>query len=206
MEYCGAKLTTDISIVKKSVDTAGFGYLHAPLFNPAMKNVAPIRKALGVRTFFNVLGPLISPARPTYQMLGVYNLKMMRLYNYINQKLGNEYMLVHSLDGYDEISLTSDTKIMTRYGDVLLSPEMMGMKTLKQSDLFVGESIKDAADIFMAVLENRSTSAQKDVVTINAALAIRTICHVKSVADCVVEAKESLESGQIGRASGREGV
>ena len=195
LEYYGAKFTTDIDIVKKSLDEAGFAYLHAPFCNPAMKNVAPVRKSLGVRTFFNVLGPLISPVRPNYQCLGVYNLKMMRLYNYIYQNLGVQYSVVHSLDGYDEISLTDTTKIMTNAGEFVFTPEELGFQRLKQEDLWGGNTIDEAATIFMNVLENKATEAQKNAVIINSAVAIQTRMPLKSIKQCIEEAEHSLEAG-----------
>jgi len=195
LEYYGAKFTTDIDVVKKSLDEAGFAYLHAPFCNPAMKNVAPVRKSLGVRTFFNVLGPLISPVRPNYQCLGVYNLKMMRLYNYIYQNLGVQYSVVHSLDGYDEISLTDTTKIMTNAGEFVFTPEELGFQRLKQEDLWGGNTIDDVATIFMNVLENKATEAQKNAVIINSAVAIQTRMPLKSIEQCIEEAEHSLEGG-----------
>ena len=200
LEYFGAKFTTDINIVKRSLDEAGFAYLHAPFCNPAMKNVAPVRKNLGVRTFFNVLGPLISPVRPQYQSLGVYNLKMMRLYNYIYQNLGVQYSIVHSLDGYDEISLTDTCKIMTNQGEFVYTPEQLGFKTLKQEELWGGNTIDEAAQIFMNVLENKATNAQCNAVIINTAFAILTRCPEKTLEQCKREATESLESGKAKKA------
>jgi anthranilate phosphoribosyltransferase len=195
LEYFGAKFTTDESVLKKSLDRSGFAYLHAPIFNPAMKHVAPVRKNLGVRTFFNVLGPLISPARPRFQCLGVYNLKMMRLYSYIYQQLGIQYSIVHSLDGYDEVSLTDKLKLVNNQGEFIYTPEAMGYKTIKQEALWGGESVEDAAGIFMDVLKNQSTDAQRDAVVINAAFAIRTRCPLKSIEACKAEAEEALMSG-----------
>jgi anthranilate phosphoribosyltransferase len=128
LEYFGAKFTTDESVLKKSLDRSGFAYLHAPIFNPAMKHVAPVRKNLGVRTFFNVLGPLISPARPRFQCLGVYNLKMMRLYSYIYQQLGIQYSIVHSLDGYDEVSLTDKLKLVNNQANLSILLKQWGTK------------------------------------------------------------------------------
>jgi len=195
LEYYGAKFTTDMDIVKRSLDESGFGYLHAPFCNPAMKNVAPVRKGLGVRTFFNVLGPLISPVRPNYQCLGVYNLKMMRLYNYIYQNLGCQYSIVHTLDGYDEISLTNTCKIMNNTGEFVYTPEDLGFKRIEQSELWGGNTVDEAAQIFMNVLENKATDAQRNVVIINTAFAIMTRCPQKPLEQCKAEAMESLESG-----------
>lgn len=195
LEYYGAKFTTDIDIIKRSLDEAGFAYLHAPFCNPAMKNVAPVRKGLGVRTFFNVLGPLISPARPQYQCLGVYNLKMMRLYNYIYQSMGCQYSIVHSLDGYDEISLTDTCKIVTNAGEFVYTPEELGFKKVEQSALWGGSTVDEAAQIFMNVLENKSTEAQRNAVIINTAFAIQTRCPHKPLEQCKAEATESLTSG-----------
>ncbi|MFV0392292.1 MAG: anthranilate phosphoribosyltransferase [Paludibacteraceae bacterium] len=196
LEYFGAKFTTDMDVVKKSIDLSGFAYLHAPLCNPAMKNVAGVRKNLGVRTFFNVLGPLISPIRPTYQCLGVYDLKMMRLYNYIYQSLGIKYSIVHSLDGYDEISLTSTCKVTNTSGETVYEPEELGYKRIAQSELWGGETVDEAAKIFLNILRNESTEAQRNAVVINSAFAIQTLCPEKSIDVCKSEAQESIESGK----------
>lgn len=200
LEYYGAKFTTDIDVIKNSLDESGFAYLHAPFCNPAMKNVAPVRKSLGVRTFFNILGPLISPVRPQYQCLGVYNLKMMRLYNYIYQNLGVQYSIVHSLDGYDEISLTNTCKIMNNKGEFVYTPEQLGFATLKQEELWGGSTVDEAARIFMDVLENKATDAQRDAVIINSAIAIQTRCPQKPLQQCKDEAAEALNSGSAKKA------
>jgi len=200
LEYYGAKFTTDIDVIKQSLEDSGFAYLHAPLCNPAMKNVAPVRKGLGVRTFFNVLGPLISPVKPQYQCLGVYSLKMMRLYNYIYQNLGFEYSIVYSLDGYDEISLTDTCKVMNNNGEFIYTPEQLGFKTLKQEELWGGNTVDEAAKIFMNVLENKATEAQKNAVIINSAFAIQTRSSYKPLEQCKAEATESLESGHAKKA------
>lgn len=195
LEYFGAKFTTKEDVIKYSLDESGFAYLHAPLFNPAMKNVAPVRKNLGVRTFFNVLGPLISPALPNYQCLGVYSLKMMRLYNYIYQNLGVQYSIVHSLDGYDEVSLTAQCKVMNNLGEFIYTPEQLGFKTLNQEELWGGDTVDEAAQIFINVLENKATNAQRDAVIINTAFAIQTRCPQKPLEHCKAEAAESLADG-----------
>jgi len=195
LEYFGAKFTADQDVLKKSIEQSNFAYLHAPIFNPAMKHVAPVRKNLGVRTFFNVLGPLINPAQPKFQCLGVYNLKMMRLYNYIYQNLGIQYSIVHSLDGYDEISLTDRAKITTNEGEFVYSPEDLGYKKIEQKALWGGATVEEAAGIFMNVLDNKATEAQRDAVVINAAFAIQTRCPLKSIEECKVEAIEALMYG-----------
>ena len=200
LEYFGAKFTTDLSIVKRSLDESGFAYLHAPFCNPAMKNVAPVRKNLGVRTFFNVLGPLISPVRPNYQSLGVYSLKMMRLYTYIYQSLGCQYSIVHSLDGYDEISLTDTCKVVNNRGEFVYTPEELGFKKIDQKELWGGDTIGEAAQILMNVLDNRATEAQQNAVVINSAFTIQTRCPQKPLDQCKAEALESLISGQAKKA------
>lgn len=200
LEYYGAKFTTDVDIVKRSLEQSGFTYLHAPFCNPAMKNVASVRKNIGVRTFFNVLGPLISPLKPTYQCLGVYNLKMLRLYNLINQKIGSQYSLVHSLDGYDEISLTDTVKIVNNRGEFIYTPEQMGFDRIKQEELYAGNSVKDAADIFMQIMDNKATTAQMNTVLINAAISIQTFDFDKPLETCINEARESIESGRAKKA------
>ena len=200
LEHYGAKFTTDMDVVKKAIDQSGFAYLHAPLCNPAMKNVAGVRKNLGVRTFFNVLGPLISPVRPNYQCLGVYDLKMMRLYNYIYQSLGINYTIVHSLDGYDEISLTSTCKVSNNKGENVYSPEDLGFRQIAQKELWGGETVADASKIFLNVLNNKATDAQRNAVVINSAFTIQTICPEKTIDECKSEALQSLERGKSKKA------
>lgn len=196
MEQHGMHFTTEIDRLRRSMDACRFAYLHAPLFNPALKAVASVRKSLGVRTFFNMLGPLVNPKLPTYQLLGVYNLPLLRLYNYTYQESGTQFAVVHSLDGYDEISLTDEFKVAMSDKEKLYTPEMLGFARCKESDLDGGATPQDAARIFDAVLENRATEAQRNCVIVNAAFAIRVICPEKNIEDCIAEARESLESGR----------
>ncbi len=200
LEYYGAQFTADHVTLRKAIEETGVAYLHAPLFNPAMKNVAPVRKSLGVRTFFNVLGPLINPAQPKHHVLGVYNLKMLRLYDYFNQIIGCNYTLLHSLDGYDEISLTASSKIVTNSGSRIFTPYQMGFKTYSQEELYGGDTVKEAAGIFLNVLQNIASQAQKDVVIINSAFAIQTVSPQKSLEECKEIVSESLLSGSAMKA------
>jgi anthranilate phosphoribosyltransferase len=203
LEYYGAKFTTELSKIKTAMDIAGFAFLHAPLFNPAMKTVAPIRKALAVRTFFNVMGPLISPVKPQYQVLGVYSLTMLRLYNYICQHLGMNYTLLHSLDGYDEVSLTADTKVLSNTREEVLSPAAMGFPVFRQSALSGGETVDDAAKIFMNVLENKATEPQQAVVLANSAFAIQTLRPEMPFEEAKNMALESIVSGKAKEVFGK---
>ena len=148
MEQHGVKFTNDIEKLRQSMDTCHIAYLHAPLFNPALKAVAPVRKSLGVRSFFNMLGPLVNPVMPTYQLLGVYNLPLLRLYSYTYQESGTRFAVVHSLDGYDEISLTSDFKVAMPEKEKLYTPEMLGFARCTEDDLDGGQTVEDAARIF----------------------------------------------------------
>ena len=196
MEQFGARFTTDADRLRKSMDACGMAYLHAPLFNPALKAVASVRKNLGVRTFFNVLGPLVNPARPKFQLLGVYSLPMLRLYHYVYQASGIRFGVVHSLDGYDEISLTGDFKIALPERDKIYSPEMLNMERCVASDLYGGETPEQAALIFKAVLERTASKAQMNCVIVNAAFAIQVLCPEKKIAACINEATEALMSGK----------
>lgn len=196
MEQHGVKFTNDIGKLRTSMDTCHIAYLHAPLFNPALKAVAPVRKSLGVRSFFNMLGPLVNPVMPTYQLLGVYNLPLLRLYNYTYQESGTRFAVVHSLDGYDEISLTADFKVAMPEKEKLYTPEMLGFKRCTEADLDGGETPEEAARIFDAVLGNKATEAQKSCVIANSAFAIQVICPEKKIETCIAEARESLESGK----------
>ncbi|MCD8194435.1 MAG: anthranilate phosphoribosyltransferase [Tannerellaceae bacterium] len=196
IEQHGVKFTSDMDKLRASMDKCNIAYLHAPLFNPALKAVAPIRKNLGVRTFFNMLGPLVNPVIPAYQLLGVYNLPLLRLYSYTYQESGTRFAVVHSLDGYDEISLTADFKVAMPEKEKIYSPEMLGLERTTEEALHGGDTPEEAARIFDAVLANTATPAQKNCVIANSAFAIQVICPEKKIEACIAEARESLESGK----------
>ena len=196
MEQHGIKFTNNNDQLRRNMEACHITYLHAPLFNPALKAVAPVRKNLGVRSFFNMLGPLVNPAMPAYQLLGVYNLPLLRLYNYTYPESGTRFAVVHSLDGYDEISLTADFKVAMPEKEKIYSPELLGFKRCQEADLDGGSTPEEAARIFDAVLENKATEAQRNCVVINSAFAIQVICPEKSIETCIAEAKESLDSGR----------
>jgi anthranilate phosphoribosyltransferase len=192
MEQHGVKFTTDAARLRASMDACRIAYLHAPLFNPALKAVAPVRKSLAVRSFFNILGPLVNPAIPPYQLLGVYNLPLARLYTYTYQESGIRFGVVHSLDGYDEISLTGEFKVIMPDSEKIYTPESIGFQRIPQTGLFGGNTPVDAARIFSNVLNNTATESQRNCVIANAAFAIRIIRPDQSLADCIAEARESL--------------
>lgn len=194
MEYLGYKFTNDNDELKRSLDLAGICFLHAPLFHPAMKTVAPIRRELGVKTFFNMLGPMVNPALPKFQMVGVFSLELARLYAYLYQKSDRKYTILHALDGYDEISLTCDFKTFSEDGEHIHSIAELGFDKIDPAKIGGGSTVKESADIFISVLEGNGTPEQNNVVTCNAAIAIRTIKPDRSFADCFYEAEESLIS------------
>lgn len=195
LAHFGYKFTNDKDKLKKTLDEANICFLHAPLFHPAMKTVAPIRKELGVKTFFNMLGPIVNPSFPKKQLVGVFSLELARLYAYIHQKTDKNYVIVHSLDGYDEVSLTSAFKMISNGEEKLFQPKDLGLKDLKQKDLWGGETVEDAAKIFMNVLKGESTMAQKEVVIANAGLAIQCGKGL-GLEESIAAAKESLDSGK----------
>lgn len=195
MEYLGIKFTNNEDFLKKCIDQTGICILHAPLFHPAMKNVAPIRKELGVKTFFNMLGPMVNPSFPKNQMLGVFNLELLRLYSFLYQNTDKNYNIVYALDGYDEISLTGNAKIISNCTETLFSPENLGVSKIRQEDIFGGNTIADAAKIFVDIINNKGTEAQNNVVCANAGLAIATTNQI-SHKDGFELAKESLLSGK----------
>lgn len=196
MELHGVKFTNDAQRLIRSIENCNMAYLHAPLFNPAMKTVAAIRKALGVRTLFNLLGPLINPCLPAYQLLGVADLPQMRLYTNTLQRLGIGFAVVNNLDGYDEISLTDEFKVMTNRYETIYRPADLGFSIARQEELYGGDTPQEAARIFDNVLENRATKAQTDCVLINASFAIQAVEPMKRIEECVAIARESLESGK----------
>lgn len=196
LEHHGVKFTADIDVLHRSLEVSGVSYLHAPFFSPALKSVGPVRKALGVRNFFNMLGPLVNPTLPRHQLLGVYNLKLMRLYNYIAQNEGVHCTIVHSLDGYDEISLTSPFKVVTGSSAALYTPEELGWERASQDDLYGGDSVADAAAIFDNVLAGKGTPAQTNCVVANAVFAITTLEPNVTLEQARREAEESIRSGE----------
>jgi len=195
MEEMGIHFSNKSDFLKYSIDQAGICVMHAPLFHPAMKNVAPIRKELGVKTFFNMLGPLVNPSFPKNQMVGVFNLELQRIYGYLYQKTGKNYSIVHALDGYDEISLTGNTKIISNTTETMLSPSDLNLKQIEQSEIFGGSTVKQAAKIFKNIINCKGTDAQNNVVCANAGLAIATVKGI-SHQEGFYLAQDSLGSGR----------
>jgi anthranilate phosphoribosyltransferase len=194
MEYLGVKFSNDIDFLKQCLDKAGICVLHAPLFHPAMKNVAPIRRELGVKTFFNMLGPMVNPAFPKNQMVGVFSLELLRMYSYLYQNTDKNYSIIHALDGYDEVSLTGAAKVVNNQSEQVLNASDFGVSELKQKDIYGGDSVDSSAKIFTQVMDGNGTEAQNNVVCANAALAISTVKN-SSIHDSFQMAKESLLSG-----------
>ena len=192
LEYLGYNFTNNEDTLKKQLDSANICFLHAPLFHPAMKAVGPVRRELGMKTFFNMLGPLVNPSRPQNQLVGVFNLEVARIYNYLLQETSENYGIVYSLDGYDEISLTSGFKLFTKENEQLITPEDLGFRRFAQEELFGGNSVKEAANIFISILDGNGNEAQNNVVLTNAAFAIKTIDKHKSFENAFEEAKNSL--------------
>ena len=192
LESFGYNFTNDESILRAHLEEANICFLHAPKFHPAMKAVSPTRKALALKTFFNMLGPLVNPSSPKNLMLGTFNLEIARLYNYILQEENVNYGIVHALDGYDEISLTSGFKFFTKNGEQIINPEDLGQKRIQQSEIYGGNSIADAAKIFKSILEGGGTEAQNNVVLTNAAFALKIVDETKSFETAFSEAKDSL--------------
>jgi anthranilate phosphoribosyltransferase len=195
MEYLGYKFTNDRDTLKKQLDKAGICFLHAPLFHPAMKSVGPIRRELSLKTFFNLLGPMVNPSSPRNQIIGVWNLETARLYNYIYQQTDKNFTILYSLDGYDEISLTSEFKLISNNEEELLSPEKTGFKMLKPEDIKGGNSVEESATIFVSIIEGRGTPAQNSVVVANSGIALKKINPEKNLNECFVLAEESLKGG-----------
>jgi anthranilate phosphoribosyltransferase len=196
MEQLGYKFSNDNNKLKKEITAAGICFLHAPLFHPALKTVAPIRKNLGMRTFFNMLGPMVNPAKPKFQLVGVYNLEMGRIYNYLLQQKGQPFTIVHSLDGYDEISLTNDTKVITNKGEQMFTSEQLGKRLVNANDIAGGVSVEESAKIFMKILKGEGTWAQNSVVMANAAMALHLNGQYTNYDAAFQAAVESLESGK----------
>jgi anthranilate phosphoribosyltransferase len=196
LEYFGYKFTNDHDELKRSLDRSNICFMHAPLFHPAMKNVAPIRKELGVKTFFNMLGPMVNPAFPTRQLVGVFSLELARQYGYLYQQSGKDFLILHSLDGYDEVSLTSAFKFFYNGGERLANPIDLGLPKVKYEEIKGGSTVEESAKIFMNVLENKGTIAQQSAVIANAAMALYCADVKAGLPGAVVKATEALKSGK----------
>ena len=195
LEALGVKFTNAADFLKRCVDQAGICVLHAPLFHPAMKNVAPVRRDLGVKTFFNMLGPLVNPAFPKNQLTGVFNLELARLYHYLFQKTDTNFTILYAVDGYDEISLTGPTKAFSKTSERILNPQDFGVLPLKAEQIVGGDTVESSAKIFMEVIQNKGTEAQTNVVCANAGMAIATALNLSPI-EGFEKAKESLQSGK----------
>lgn len=194
LEYLGVRFTAQKDELERQIEQSGVCFLHAPLFHPVMKNVGPVRRELGIKTFFNMLGPMVNPAFPKKQLVGVYSLEIARLYAYLYQKTTKQFLILHGLDGYDEVSLTGPFKIITAHSEQVLTPSQLGFAITDPKALSGGDSVEASAQIFMNVLENKATEVQKQAVLANAALAIHCANPALSITDAVGAARESLES------------
>lgn len=195
LEAIGYTFSNKQELLQKQLDQAGICFMHAPLFHPAMKSVAPIRKELGVRTFFNMLGPIVNPCFPAYRLIGVYNMEMARLYNYLLQNSpSSSYTIVHSFDGYDEISLTADFKLISKKSEQVVQPRELGLPLLKAADIEGGQTVDAAATLFLQILNGEGTSAQNMVACMNAAMAIHCVHPERTIMDCFSQAQASLQS------------
>ena len=195
LEHLGIKFSNKEDFLRRCIDQAGICVLHAPLFHPAMKNVAPIRRELGVKTFFNMLGPLVNPAFPKNQLTGVFNLELARLYGYLFQKTDQNFTILYALDGYDEISLTGPARAIRKSGESTINPQDFGVEPLSEKQIIGGNTVSSSAAIFMSVLDGKGTTAQTNVVSANAAMAIATATDCTPI-EGFEKAKISLMSGK----------
>ncbi len=195
MEFLGIKFSSESDFLKKCIEETGICVLHAPLFHPAMKNVAPIRKELAVKTFFNMLGPMVNPAFPKNQMVGVFNLELARMYGYLYQNTNKKFTVLHALDGYDEISLTGPTKTISNRNEGILQPEDFGVEEVRAREITGGNTVAESAQLFMEILQGKGTAAQNHVVCANAGVAIGTVKEISPKEGFEV-AMESLKSGR----------
>jgi anthranilate phosphoribosyltransferase len=195
-----AKLGVDFAVpndvLKRQLERANICFLHAPSFHPAMRHAGPVRRELGVRTFFNILGPLVNPVRPRYQLAGTFSLELLRLYHYLLQQTKTQYAVVHALDGYDELSLTGAAKVASAAGEQIVTAADFGLAATTAAELAGGRNVEESANMFLDVLEGRATVPQRAVVTANAALAIQCVKPEFSFADALAAAQESLDSGR----------
>lgn len=196
LQHLGYKFSNDVEKLKQDLKNGNFCFLHAPLFHPAMQYIAPVRKALKFPTFFNILGPMTNPSSPNFQVLGVNNSENFDYYKAIYSNLNIKHTIINSVDGYDEISLTSDVRVASGNKEKFLSPADFGFSKIKPETLFGGESVEDAAKVFISILQGNGSEEQNKVVLANAAIGINLVYPEKTLLDCVDIARESLESGK----------
>ncbi|RPG64016.1 MAG: anthranilate phosphoribosyltransferase [Flammeovirgaceae bacterium TMED290] len=196
ISHLGHEFSNDVSSLKYSLDKSNLCFLHAPLFHPSLKNISPVRIELGVKTFFNMLGPMVNPIQPKSQLVGVFNSNIFSLYSHIYSKTNKSYCIVHSIDGYDEVSLTGSFKLFTNNQDLMLEPKDLGFNIIDSFKLSGGKNIKESSKIFLDILKNKGTSEQVDAVLANSGLAIYCAKKLNSIKDGIDIARESLESGK----------
>lgn len=196
LEYFGYKFTSDKDKLAKSLDHANIFFMHAPLFHPAMKNVAPIRKELGVKTFFNMLGPMVNPAFPPRQLAGVFSLELARQYGYLYQQTDKDFVILHDIQGYDEISLTGAFKVFTNDGERVYEPSDLGLQDVLYEDIRGGSTVAESADVFLKILQGEGTRSQNDVVVANAGMALYCGERSTGLSGALAKAREALESGR----------
>ncbi len=196
LEYFGYRFAKDVDLLKRSIDQANICFMHAPLFHPAMKNVAPIRKELGVKTFFNMLGPMVNPAFPKIQLVGVFSLELARQYGYLYQNTDKDFIILHALDGYDEVSLTGSFKYFFNDGEQIASPSDLALPQVSHEDLKGGETVQESANIFMNILEGKGTMQHNAAVIANAGMALYCANQKNGLHSALIKARESLESGK----------
>ena len=196
LNYLGYQFKNNSDDLNKEIDKHNICFMHAPLFHPAMKNVAPIRKELGVKTFFNMLGPMVNPSFPKKQLVGVFSLELARQYGYLYQQTDKDFLILHSLDGYDEVSLTGSLKYYFNGGEMMANPQDLGFSKLFQADIKGGDSVEESAKLFLAILEGKGTKEQNDVVIANAGMALYCADQQNGLINAFMKAKETLESGK----------
>lgn len=196
MEQLGYRFKNSTAELQKEVKEANICFLHAPLFHPALKTVGPIRKSLAMRTFFNMLGPMVNPANPSFQLVGVFSLEMARIYTYLLQQAEKAFTIIHSLDGYDEISLTNDTKVITGNGEKIMTAEQLGKRSVDPQDIYGGNTVEEAAELFMRIIKGEGSWPQHAVVLANAAMALHCTGRYENYEAAYHAAVESLESGK----------
>jgi len=200
LEHFGYRFTSDPDRLRREIDRYNICFLHAPLFNPAMKNVAPVRRSLRVKTFFNMLGPMVNPSSPGNQLVGVFSLDVARLYHYLYQESEKRFCIIHSLDGYDEISLTGAFRVLTRETERTVVPADLGLDMVSPADIYGGATVEEAASVFLKILEGKGSRAQNEVVIANAALALYCMDENPGMEHCLGRARQSLESGAAHKA------
>jgi len=195
LEYLGFNFTKDEQVLNQQLEKQNICFIHAPLFHPVLKKVAPVRKQLGVGTFFNAMGPLLNPIQPKFQLTGTYSLELAKIYQVLLRDKRQSFKVVYALDRYDELTLTADARVLGNNSDEILNANSFGVEVTSPENL-KGGSIEQSANMLRSILGGHASEELINVVASNTALGMSCFHPEKQYKILFEEAKAFISSGQ----------